>query len=116
MRHRKEKIHLGRKQGHRRQLVRELATSLFLYETIETTLAKAKTIRPYAERLITLAKQDSVAARRKADTKLSHKNAVRKLFEVLGPKYKERQGGYLRIAKTTLRQGDRSQMAKISLV
>lgn len=116
MRHRKKKLHLGRKQGHRRELVRELATSLFLYEKIETTLAKSKVLRPYAEKLITLAKEDTVQARRKADTKLSHKNAVRKLFEVIGPKYKERKGGYLRIVKTSLREGDRSQMSEISLV
>ncbi len=116
MRHRKVKLHLGRKQGHRKELIRELVTSLFLYEKIQTTLAKAKILRPYAERLITLAGEDSPYARRRAQTKLSHKNAVKKLFEVLGPKYKDRKGGYLRIVKTAQRAGDASLMSEISFV
>ncbi|MAG28670.1 50S ribosomal protein L17 [bacterium] len=116
MRHRSSKIHLGRKPTHRKELVSQLATSLFLHEKIETTLAKAKALRPYAERLITLASEDSVSARRKADTKLSHKNAIKKLFEVIGPKYKERKGGYTSIRRTGTRAGDSGQKAVISLI
>lgn len=116
MRHRKNKLHLGRKQGHRKMLLRELATSLFLYEKIETTEAKAKVLRPYAEKLITLGMTDTVASRRKAERLLVHKNAVRKLFDVLGPQYRERKGGYTSIMKTTERGGDAALCAIISLV
>lgn len=116
MRHRKEKIHLGRSRAHRKELISQLATSLFLYEKIETTVAKAKAVRPYAEKLITLGAKDTVASRRSADKKLTHKNAVKKLFEVLGPKYKERAGGYTRIRRSGIRQGDSGEKAIISLV
>ena len=84
MRHQKKKIHLGRTQSHRRELLQQLATSLFLHEKIETTLAKAKAVRPYAEKLITMAKKDSVTARRRASVALAHSNAVKKLFKELG--------------------------------
>jgi len=116
MRHRVKKIHLGRTKSHRTMLLKQLAVSLFLYEDIETTLAKAKKLRPYAERLITLAKEDSVTLRRKAGTKLTHKNAVKKLFEVIGPQYKTRAGGYTRIRRSYRREGDRAEMARIALV
>jgi len=116
MRHKKEKIHLGRKQGHRKELLSSLASSLFLYEKVETTLAKAKTLRPYAERLITLAKQDTVAKRRQAGKKLLQRQVIKKLFEVIGVKYKDRKGGYTSIKRTTVRKGDSAQKAIISLV
>ena len=116
MRHRSKKIHLGRKQSHRKELLSQLATHLFLYEKIETTIAKAKVLRPYAEKLITLAKNDSVATRRRADRALMHKNAVKKLFKVISPKYKDTKGGYTRIRRTTQRAGDSAQKAIISLV
>jgi large subunit ribosomal protein L17 len=116
MRHQKKKIHLGRTQSHRRELLQQLATSLFLHEKIETTLAKAKAVRPYAEKLITMAKKDSVTARRRASVALAHSNAVKKLFKELGPKYKERDGGYTRIHRTGTRSGDSAQKANISLV
>ncbi|OIO48335.1 MAG: 50S ribosomal protein L17 [Parcubacteria group bacterium CG_4_9_14_0_2_um_filter_41_8] len=116
MRHRKEKIHLGRTLTHRKELIAQLATSFFLYEKIETTIAKAKALRPYAEKLITKAGNDTVAARRSADNKLTHKNAVKKLFEVLGPKYKDRKGGYTRIQRSGIRKGDSGEKAIISLV
>ncbi|MBU2575537.1 50S ribosomal protein L17 [Patescibacteria group bacterium] len=116
MRHRKEKIHLGRKQSHVKELVSQLTTSLFLYEKVETTVAKAKALRPFAEKLITLGAKDSVAGRRSADKKLTHKNAVKKLFEVIGPKYKDRKGGYTRIRRTSVRKGDSAEKAIISLV
>lgn len=94
----------------------QLAASLVLYDSIETTVAKAKAIRPYAEKLVTLAKIDSVYRRRRADVALRRKNAVKKLFEVIGPKYKDRSGGYLRIRKTSRRVGDAAEQAIISFV
>jgi large subunit ribosomal protein L17 len=116
MRHQKKKIQLGRSNSHAKMLMSQLATSLFLYEKIETTVAKAKALRSYSERLITLAKVDNVAHRRRADKSLMHKNALKKLFEVIGPKYKEKAGGYTRIRRTTLRKGDSGEKATISLV
>jgi large subunit ribosomal protein L17 len=116
MRHNSKKIHLGRKQQHRTMLFRELASNLFLYEKMETTEAKAKKVRPYIERLITLAKADSVASRRKAVALVSKKSAIKKLFEVIGPKYKARAGGYTRIRKSLRRAGDSAPTAIISLV
>jgi large subunit ribosomal protein L17 len=116
MRHQKKIMHLGREHGHRRLLMKNLATSFLLYEKIETTVAKAKLLRPYAERLITASKVDTLAARRQALSKLTHKNATKKLFEVLGPRYKDRKGGYTRIRRTARRVGDRAEMAILSLV
>lgn len=116
MRHRSNKLGFGKTPAYNRALLSELATSLVLHEKIETTVAKAKALRPYAERLVTLAKSDSVAARRAADRKLARKTAVKKLFEVLGPKYKSRAGGYLRIRRTGPRPGDSSEQAAISFV
>lgn len=116
MRHRKKKIHLGRKLGHRKMLLKNLATSFILYEDIETTPAKAKILRSYVEKLITLAKADTVAHRRIALNRLTHKNAVKKLFEVLGPRYNARSGGYARIRRLGTRAGDTAPLVKISLV
>ena len=116
MRHRKKIIKLNRSRTHRIALLKQLATSLFLYEQIETTVAKAKAVKPYAERLITCAKQDTPTARRSARVKLLHKNAVCKLFEVIGPKYSNRAGGYARITRTARREGDSAEKAVISLV
>lgn len=116
MRHRRKKIHLGRTLGHRRALLKNLATSLILYEKIETTLAKAKTLRPEVERLIAGARRGSLSARRLAAAQLTHKKAVRKLFEVLGPKYQNRPGGYTRVRRLRKRAGDAAEVAVISLV
>lgn len=102
--------------GHRRMLLRNLASSLFFYEKIETSLAKARQLRPYAEKLITLAKNDSVAARRRAYRQLTHERAVKKLFAQIGPRYKNRRGGYTSIHKAASRPGDRAKMAVISLL
>ena len=97
--------------------MRNLATSLFLYEKLDTTLAKAKVLRSYAERMITAAKVDSLPARRAALAKLTDKKAVNKLFAVLGPKYLNRAGGYTRIRRVmTRRAGDAGEHAIISLV
>ena len=116
MRHRKRANKLRSTGSQRRELMRELAASLVLHEKIETTVAKAKALRPYAERLVTLAKTDSVTRRRTAAVALRRKNAVKKLFEVIGPKYQDRAGGYLRIRRTTRRAGDAAEQATISFV
>ncbi|OJI06442.1 50S ribosomal protein L17 [bacterium CG10_46_32] len=116
MRHKSSKLGFGKSAAYRKALMRELAASLVLHEKIETTVTKAKALRPYAERLVTLAKVDSVAARRKADRSIARKPALKKLFEVIGPKYKNRPGGYLRIRKTGQRAGDSGEQAIISFV
>lgn len=116
MRHRKKGKILGRKIGPRRALVKGLAQSLILYEKIRTTLAKAQTVRPYVERLVTTAKNPTLANRRQLLAKLSTEGAVRKLIEVLGPRYKERKGGYTRITKLGRRQGDQAEVVQIEFV
>lgn len=113
MRHRKIGKVLDRKVGPRRALLKNLAQSLVLYEKIKTTEAKAKVLRPYVERLVSLAKENTLANRRLLLQRLPTENAVRKLLEVLGPRYKSRKGGYTRIMKLGVRMGDR---AKISLI
>ncbi|MBI2050692.1 MAG: 50S ribosomal protein L17 [Parcubacteria group bacterium] len=116
MRHQKKANKLRSTASQRRALLRQLAASLVLYDSIETTEAKAKALRPYAEKLVTSAADDSVARRRRAVISLANKRAVKKLFEVIGPKYKGRPGGYLRIRKTTPRPGDSGLQAIISFV
>lgn len=116
MRHRKNKKTLDRKTGPRQALLKNLAQSLILYEKIKTTEAKAKVLRPLLEKMITRAKVDSVFNRREVMKKIPTKNAVRKLFEVIGPRYQERKGGYLRIIKLGQRQGDGAKMAQIEFV
>lgn len=116
MRHRKKSIILDRKVGPRRSLVKNLAQSVVLYEKVTTTQAKAKAIRPYVERLVTAAKVPSLANRRLLLRRLPTEIAVKKLIEVLGPRYKDRQGGYTRITKLKARQGDRAQTAVIEFV
>ena len=97
MRHLKKKK-LGKGMDHRRKLLRTLASSVVLYERIETSAANARAVRPYVEKLITKAKADSLHSRRQLISKLT-KNAAAKAMEVLGPKYKERRGGYIRLTK-----------------
>lgn len=116
MRHRNKKIHLGRKLGHRRALVKNMAASLLLREEIITTLAKAKIARAHAEKLITLGKIDTVARRRRALAGLVRKQAVKKLFEVLGPRYAGRAGGYTRLRRLGARPGDAAVEVKLSLL
>jgi large subunit ribosomal protein L17 len=96
-------------------MFRNMATSMLLHETIRTTVAKAKELRRVVEPLITLAKEDSVANRRLAFDRLRDKEAVGKLFKELGPRFKERPGGYLRILKTGPRPGDNAPMAIVML-
>ena len=116
MRHRKSGRKLGRNSSHRKAMFRNMAASLVHHETIKTTLPKAKELRRVAEPLITLAKQDSVANRRLAFSRLGDKAAVGKLFDTLGPRFQDRPGGYLRIMKCGYRVGDNAPMAYVELV
>ena len=116
MRHRKAGRKLGRSSGHRKALYRNLITELFRHERIKTTEAKAKAIRPLAEKLITLGKRGDLHARRLAAARLNDPLVVKKLFDELAPRYEDRPGGYTRILKLGRRQGDGAEMAIIELV
>lgn len=116
MRHRKSGRKLNRTSAHRAALFRNLTVSLIKHELIRTTLAKAKELRRVAEPIITLAKSDGVANRRLAFARLRDKEAVGKLFVELGPRYRQRPGGYLRILKCGFRRGDNAPMAYVELV
>ncbi len=116
MRHRKSGRQLNRNSSHRKAMFSNMANSLFEHEIIKTTLPKAKELRRVAEPLITMSKEDSVANRRLAFSRLRDKAMVGKLFTELGPRYKERQGGYTRILKCGFRSGDAAPMAYIELV
>ena len=116
MRHRKSGRKFNRTSAHRAAMFRNMVNSLVEHELIKTTLPKAKELRRYAEPLITLAKEDSVANRRLAFDRLRSKEAVGKLFTVLGPRYQGRPGGYLRVLKAGFRAGDNAPMAYVELV
>ena len=116
MRHQKKKVTLDRKVGPRRALLRNLVTSVVLYEKVKTTRAQAKAVQPIVERCVTLAKSQTLAARRRLLTILTHPNAVRKMFEVLGPRYASRNGGYTRIVKIGRRVGDAAEIVQIEFV
>jgi len=116
MRHRNSGRQLNRNSSHRKAMFKNMAASLFDHEVIKTTLPKAKELRRVAEPLITLAKQDNVANRRLAFNRIRDHAAVGKLFKDLGPRYKERPGGYLRILKCGYRTGDKAPMAYVELV
>ncbi|MFC5741935.1 50S ribosomal protein L17 [Dyella tabacisoli] len=116
MRHQKSGRKLNRTSSHREAMFRNMASSLMKHELIRTTLPKAKELRRVAEPLITLAKTDGVANRRLAFSRLRDKQAVGKLFVELGPRYRERPGGYLRILKCGFRPGDNAPMAYVELV
>lgn len=116
MRHRKSGRQLNRNSSHRTAMFRNMAVSLMDHEIIRTTLPKAKELRRVAEPLITMAKVDSVAKRRLAFSRLRDRDAVTKLFNELGPRYKERPGGYVRILKCGVRTGDKAPMAYVELV
>jgi len=116
MRHHKAGRILGRKSSHRKAMYRNMAASLIVHETIKTTVPKAKELRRVIEPLITLAKQDGVANRRLAFSRLRDKASVGKLFNELGPRFKERPGGYLRILKAGFRRGDSAPMAIVQLL
>ena len=116
MRHMKSGRKLNRTSSHREAMFRNMATSLIHHELIKTTLPKAKELRRVAEPLITLAKVDGVANRRLAFSRLRDKVAVGKLFSEIGPRYRERPGGYLRILRCGFRNGDCAPMAFVELV
>jgi large subunit ribosomal protein L17 len=116
MRHKKSGRKLGRNSSHRKAMFRNMATSLLRHETIKTTVPKAKELRKVVEPLITLAKVDGVANRRLAFDRLRDKEVVGKLFKDLGPRFKERPGGYIRILKMGPRAGDAAPMALVQLV
>ncbi|WPE18271.1 50S ribosomal protein L17 [Candidatus Thioglobus autotrophicus] len=116
MRHRKSGRQLNRNSSHRKAMFKNMANSLFDHETIRTTLPKAKELRRVVEPLITKAKTDSVANRRNAFAKLRDDAMVAKLFTQLGPFYKDRPGGYIRILKAGFRTGDKAPMAIVQLV
>ncbi len=116
MRHRSTKKTLDRKSSARKGLLRILASQLILYEKIKTTTAKAKALRPFVERLITHSRTGTLADRRYLMKYLTVDNAVKKLLEDIGPRYKGRSGGYTRIIKIGQRQGDAAHVARIELV
>lgn len=116
MRHRKSGRKFSRTSAHRKAMFRNMTASLVEHELIKTTLPKAKELRRVAEPLITLSKNDSVANRRLAFSRLRNDAAVAKLFDELGPRYNERPGGYLRILKCGFRAGDNAPMAFVELV
>lgn len=116
MRHQVAGRKLGRTSSHRIAMLRNMATSLFRHERIETTVQKAKTLRPFAEKLITLAKKETLHARRQVLRDIHDKEIVSKLFSEIGVRYATRPGGYTRIIKTKFRVGDNAEMAIIELV
>ena len=116
MRHNKAINHLGRKSGHRKALLANMATSLILNKRIETTVAKAKALKMYVEPLITKCKEDTTHSRRVVFSYLKNKEAVTELFRTVAPKIADRPGGYTRVLKTGFRQGDGADMALIELV
>ncbi|MFD1218016.1 MULTISPECIES: 50S ribosomal protein L17 [Microbulbifer] len=116
MRHRYSGRKFSRTSAHRKSMFKNMTASLVEHELIKTTLPKAKELRRVAEPLITLAKKDSVANRRLAFARLRDKDAVRKLFDELGPRYEARPGGYIRIMKCGFRAGDKAPMAYVELV
>ncbi len=116
MRHRNSGRQLNRNSSHRKAMFKNMAASLIDHEVIRTTVPKAKELRRVAEPLITLAKEDSVANRRVAFSRLRDMSAVGKLFADLGPRYKERPGGYMRILKCGFRSGDKAPMAYVELM
>jgi len=116
MRHRKAGRRLGRMMAHRKATMKSLAVALFTHQAIETTVAKSKELRVFAEPLITLAKQDSVVNRRRAFAALRDNEAVSRLFTTIGPAFVDKPGGYTRILRLGNRAGDAAEMARIELV
>src|SRR5690606_2651838 len=116
MRHRNSGKILDRKKGPREALLRNLATSIILFEKVKTTKAKAKAVRPLVERMITAGKDGGLSSRRKLTSVLYSENATKKVMEELGPRYKDRAGGYTRITNLIRREGDGAEMVQIELV
>ena len=116
MRHRKAGKQLGRNTGHRRAMLRNMVTSLFAHEQIETTDSKAKVVRPLAEKMITLAKRGDLHARRQALAYMEEPSVVHKLFDQAKDRFLGRQGGYLRIVKKGVRRGDGAPVSVVQLI
>lgn len=116
MRHKVAHRKLGRTAAHRRALFRNLSTSVISHEKVTTTVEKAKEIRPIVEKLVTLAKKDSLHAKKQAFSYLKDKATVQKLFLTIAPRYIDRPGGYLRITRLGHREGDKAEMAQIEFV
>jgi len=116
MRHKVAGYKLGRTTSHRRSLLRNMVTSLIMEERIETTVIKAKAVRPQVEKMITLGKKGDLAARRRAAAYLMTGEAVRKLFDTVAPRFGDRNGGYLRITRTGWQKGDGAEKAFIELL
>ena len=116
MRHRRAGGKLGRTTAHRDMMMRNLVTSLMLYEKIITTAAKAKELRSVADKMVTLGKRGDLAARRQAAETLMDEKALKKLFDTIGARYQERNGGYTRITKLDYRMGDGAPLAAVELV
>ncbi len=116
MRHRKAGFKLGRNTSHRRAMLRNLVTSILLVDRVHTTITMAKAARPTVEKMITLGKRGDLHARRQALAYLQTREAVSRLFDTVAPRYGERNGGYLRIVRTTFRKGDGAEQAYIELL
>lgn len=116
MRHNRKRVTLDRKNGPRKALLRNLATSLVIYEHINTTLAKAKAVKPVVEKLITKGREKTLTSRRSLTAYLTTESAVNKVLEELGPRYAKRAGGYTRIIKLGKRQGDGAEIAQLQFV
>jgi large subunit ribosomal protein L17 len=116
MRHRVQNKKLSRDKDARKSLLKVLATDLIEHGSIETTLVKAKFVRPYIEKLITRSKEKNFTTVKYAKTKLTKDSATRKLLDEIAPKFKDRKGGYTRVIKTRYRLGDRAKMAKIEFI
>lgn len=115
MRHRKKGRQLSRTRSHKRAMLRNMATSLFRHERIRTTEAKAKELRPFAEKLITLARHDDLNARRRARRDIADRDVLQKLFDDIAPRFAGRPGGYTRVLKLGARKGDGAELALIEL-
>ena len=116
MRHGKKFNHLGRQQGHRRALLKNLSIALITHKRINTTLAKAKALRKHLEPILTKSKTNTTHSRRVVFRYLQNKEAIKELFDVVSPKIMDRPGGYIRIIKTGFRKGDSAEMAMMELV
>jgi large subunit ribosomal protein L17 len=116
MRHRNAGFKLGRNTSHRRALLRNLTTSVIIEDRVETTLTKAKAVRPLVEKMITLGKKGDLHSRRQALSYMMTAKSVDRLFDTVAPRYKDRQGGYLRIVRTGFQQGDGAEKAFIELL
>jgi large subunit ribosomal protein L17 len=116
MRHRNAGFKLGRNTSHRRALLRNLVTSVLVEDRVETTITKAKAVRPHVEKMITLGKKGDLHSRRQALAFLQTDTAVTRLFETVAPRYGDRQGGYLRIVRTGFQKGDGAEKAFIELL